>query len=34
MWVFRSLVDMPVDMHVDTVRFVARHPSAEVFQGY
>lgn len=25
-WVFRSLVDMPVDIHVDTVRFVARHP--------
>lgn len=25
-WVFRSLVDMPVDIHVDTIRFVARHP--------
>jgi NAD(P)-dependent dehydrogenase (short-subunit alcohol dehydrogenase family) len=25
-WVFRSLVDMPADIHVDTVRFGARHP--------
>jgi NAD(P)-dependent dehydrogenase (short-subunit alcohol dehydrogenase family) len=25
-WVFRSLVDMPPDIHVETVRFVARHP--------
>lgn len=25
-WVFRSLVDMPADMHVDTVRFHARKP--------
>ncbi|MDG2001838.1 MAG: SDR family NAD(P)-dependent oxidoreductase [Novosphingobium sp.] len=34
MWVFRSLVDMPADMHVDTVRFVARHPSEDAFQPY
>lgn len=26
MWVFRTLVDMPADMHVDTLRFTARHP--------
>jgi meso-butanediol dehydrogenase/(S,S)-butanediol dehydrogenase/diacetyl reductase len=25
-WIFRSLVDIPGDIHVDTVRFVARHP--------
>jgi NAD(P)-dependent dehydrogenase (short-subunit alcohol dehydrogenase family) len=25
-WVFRSLVDMPADIHVDTVRCGARHP--------
>ena len=25
-WVFRSLVDMPADMHIDTVRFGSRHP--------
>jgi NAD(P)-dependent dehydrogenase (short-subunit alcohol dehydrogenase family) len=25
MWVFRTLVDMPADMHVDTVRYVGRH---------
>lgn len=25
-WVFRSLVDMPADMHVDTVRFTSRRP--------
>jgi NAD(P)-dependent dehydrogenase (short-subunit alcohol dehydrogenase family) len=25
-WIFRALVDMPEDIHVDTVRFVARHP--------
>lgn len=25
-WIFRSLIDMPADIHVDTVRFVARHP--------
>ena len=24
-WVFRSLVDMPADMHVDTVRYSGRH---------
>lgn len=24
-WIFRSLVDMPQDIHVDTVRFGARH---------
>jgi NAD(P)-dependent dehydrogenase (short-subunit alcohol dehydrogenase family) len=24
MWVFRTLVDMPADMHVDTVRFTGR----------
>ncbi len=24
-WVFRSLVDMPADMHVDTVRYSSRH---------
>ena len=34
MWVFRSLVDMAPDMHVDTVRFVARHPSEEAFKPY
>jgi NAD(P)-dependent dehydrogenase (short-subunit alcohol dehydrogenase family) len=26
MWVFRSLIDMPADMHVDTVRFSSRQP--------
>lgn len=26
LWVFRSLVDMPGDMHVDTVRFSSRRP--------
>lgn len=26
LWVFRTLIDMPADMHVDTVRFVGRHP--------
>ncbi|MEZ5737437.1 MAG: SDR family oxidoreductase [Novosphingobium sp.] len=26
LWVFRSLVDMPADMHVDTVRFSSRKP--------
>lgn len=25
-WIFRSLVDMPADVHVDTIRFGARHP--------
>lgn len=25
LWVFRSLVDMPADMHVDIVRFTSRH---------
>jgi meso-butanediol dehydrogenase / (S,S)-butanediol dehydrogenase / diacetyl reductase len=24
-WVFRSLVDMPADIHVDTVRYTGRH---------
>jgi meso-butanediol dehydrogenase / (S,S)-butanediol dehydrogenase / diacetyl reductase len=24
-WVFRALVDMPADIHVETVRFVGRH---------
>jgi meso-butanediol dehydrogenase / (S,S)-butanediol dehydrogenase / diacetyl reductase len=33
-WVFRSLVDMPADMHVDTVRYTGRHASAEVFKPY
>jgi NAD(P)-dependent dehydrogenase (short-subunit alcohol dehydrogenase family) len=26
LWIFRSLVDMPADVHVDTVRFGSRHP--------
>jgi NAD(P)-dependent dehydrogenase (short-subunit alcohol dehydrogenase family) len=26
LWVFRSLIDMPADMHVDTVRFTSRAP--------
>jgi meso-butanediol dehydrogenase / (S,S)-butanediol dehydrogenase / diacetyl reductase len=26
LWVFRSLIDSPADMHVDTVRMGARHP--------
>ena len=26
LWLFRSLVDMPADMHVDTVRFTSRRP--------
>jgi len=26
LWVFRSLVDMPADIHVDTVRFTSRQP--------
>lgn len=26
LWVFRTLVDMPADMHVDTVRFTSRQP--------
>lgn len=26
LWVFRSLVDMPADMHVDTVRMTSRAP--------
>jgi NAD(P)-dependent dehydrogenase (short-subunit alcohol dehydrogenase family) len=26
LWVFQSLVDMPADMHVDTVRFSSRRP--------
>jgi meso-butanediol dehydrogenase/(S,S)-butanediol dehydrogenase/diacetyl reductase len=26
LWVFRSLVDMPADMHVETVRFTSRRP--------
>ena len=34
MWVFRSLVDMPADMHVDMVNVMARHPSEEAFKRY
>ncbi len=34
MWVFRSLVDMPADMHVDMVNMMARHPSEEAFKRY
>jgi NAD(P)-dependent dehydrogenase (short-subunit alcohol dehydrogenase family) len=34
MWVFRSLVDMPADMHVDMVNVIARHPSEEAFKNY
>lgn len=26
LWVFRSLIDSPADMHIDTVRMGARHP--------
>jgi hypothetical protein len=25
-WVFQSLIDMSLDMHVDTLRFAAREP--------
>ena len=25
LWIFRALVDMPADVHVDTVRFTSRH---------
>ncbi|MCX7864135.1 MAG: SDR family oxidoreductase [Novosphingobium sp.] len=34
LWVFRSLVDMPADMHVDMIKVSARHPGKESFKRY